>query len=166
MSNDYEPGADGFDYDGEGIQPSGDFTVPEDEYVLRIAKVKPQRSKIKEDGTGNYPQVVVDLVVDEGPRKGFPVSFHYVTFLPKEARAAGMAIHWLKSIGEPWEGKFKVQPGRWLNRTIRAFLEVKEFNGIKNMKIKWVKPHEGNKAPAAAPAQPQGELGDLEEVPF
>ena len=138
--SEYEPGSDGFNYDGEGVQTQGDFTVPEDIYLLKVERVKPGKSKIKEDGTGGYPQVVVDFKIAEGPRKGFPISFHYVTFLPKTHKAAGMAVHFLKCIGQPWEGTFKVTPGAWIGKTLQAFLEAKEYNGTKNMALKWVKP--------------------------
>ena len=158
--SEYEPGSDGFSYDAEGIPDPDTFVIPDDIYTLRVKDVKMGRSKVKDDGTGGYQQANVSLVVDDGERKNFPVNFHYVTFSPKTEKGAGMAIKWLKTIGEPWEGQFKVSPRNWIGKRLRGFLEAKEYKGKKNMKVAWVEPIE-----AAEPEVIEAP-GEDESLPF
>src|SRR3990167_9644212 len=127
-------------YDGTDVEvPGSNFTIPEDEYTLEIVSVKERTSK-----DGHY-QVEVKAVVDQGSHKGFPVK-NYVTFSPaKKAdgtpnKGAGMSVKFLKTIGQPWEGKFEINPQDWIGQKFNAFLAAEEYNGYTNMKIKWVKP--------------------------
>lgn len=142
-----------YEYDTTGADMSGqgDFVIPDGEYIMRIEKVTEGRSK-KE----NEYQVTCDLKVVEGDRKNFQVRFHRVTFTdPKRSpKGAGMAIHFLKTIGQPWENKPNIDPSHWVGKVFMAWLEVSEYNNFKSMKIKWVKPVD--KAIAE----------ELEEVPF
>ena len=133
-------------YNSEGIEMDSDFTIPDGEYVLEVTNTKEGESK-----NGDY-QVVVDFKVCEGERKGFQVRYYYVTFFAdKKAKGAGMAINFLKSIGEPWEGDFTIEPDNWKTKRVNSWLEAQEYNGRKNMKVKWVKPVEADQ---------------LESVPF
>lgn len=126
-----------FKASSEGISVNDEFVIPDDEYVLEIVKVKEGLSK-----DGNFPQVVVNFKVAEGPRKGFPVNFHYVTFKKAGDKGAGMAIKFLKTIGQPWEGEFEVDADKWVGKKLVGYLAAEEYQGKKNMKVKWVKPIE------------------------
>lgn len=124
-------------YTNEGAEMINDsFIIPDGEYRLKIVKSKEGASK-----AGDY-QVTCDLLVIAGDRKGFPVSFHRVTFIDpvKNPKAAGMSIYFLKTIGQPWEGKFQINPEAWINAEFIAYLAQREYNGFKSMQIKWVKP--------------------------
>src|SRR3990167_8281192 len=113
-------------YDSTGVKIGGGVVVPDGEYELIITNVKETTSK-----AGDY-QVVVDLEVVDGPHKGHKVRFHRVTFFtdPK-AKAAFVAILFLKAIGEPHEGKLDVDPNNWINKTLMGYLVEDEYNGLK-----------------------------------
>lgn len=124
------------DYTSEGAEvPADSFTIPDGEYILRVDKVKEGKSK-----NDDY-QVTCSMRVADGERKGFPVNYHRVTFLnpAKNPKAAGMSIHWLKVLGQPWEGKFKIYPEDWIGKCFLAYLAAETFNGFESMKVKWVK---------------------------
>ena len=135
-----------------GVQMDDDFTIPEGEYTLEIVKAKEGLSK-----DGLHPQVIVDFKVADGDRKGFPINFHYVTFKKAGDKGAGMAIKFVKTIGEPWEGDFEVDSDNWIGKKLIAWLEPKEYQGKKNMKISWVKPVETE---SQVPAE------EIDQVPF
>lgn len=120
-----------FPYNGDGIKPSGGFRepIPEGEYVLKVISAKEGKSK------SGYPQVKVDFEVAHGDYVGKQVRFYYVTFMPKGNEGAGMAIHFLKCLGEPWEGPFEVNADNWLGKLVRANVVHEEYNGYTNNKI-------------------------------
>jgi len=110
-----------YEYDATGIQPSEpkDFSpVPAGDYHLVI---KDSEAKWT---TKNDPMERVKCLIDEGFHKG-RIVWHNVTFLPKDNRGAGMAIHFLKTIGEPYEGKFLVNTADWIGKRFLARIEVK-----------------------------------------
>jgi hypothetical protein len=125
------------DYTDEGaeVPQGGEYVIKDGEYDLSITKIEEKKSS-----GGDY-QVVTSLKVVSGEKKGFTLK-NWVTFIEpsKNPKAAGMSIHWLKTIGEPWQGKFKIEPANWVGKTFHAYLEASEFNGYKSMKIKWIQP--------------------------
>lgn len=124
------------EYDATEVKGvDGDYSFPDGEYPLIITAVKEGLSKEAKDF-----QVIVDYEVVEGPQKGQKVRFHYVTFFPPAHKAAGISVHYLKSIGQPWQGKFRIDPDAWVGKTLSAYLAAEEYNGKKSMKVKWVKP--------------------------
>lgn len=144
------------DYNATGVEmPADGYTIPDDEYTVKIVKAKEGTSK-----GGDY-QVVCDLRVVGGAHDGFDVKFHRVTFFdPKNTekkKAAGMSVFFLKVIGQPYEGAFKINPDAWVGRSFQAYLAEKEYNGYKSMEVKWFKPLEDNGSQVPA---------DVEEVPF
>jgi hypothetical protein len=47
-----------------------------------------------------------------------------------------MAVHFLKVIGEPWEGDFDYDTDKWVGRTFRAKLKVtKDLNDMPKNEI-------------------------------
>lgn len=95
------------------------------------------------------------FAVNSGPYIGAAIPFHYVTFLPKDNKGAGMAVHFLKTIGQPYEGKYKVDHLKWRGKILKADVEEEEYNGYINNKI------------TAVEAVEEAKKEDvLEEVPF
>lgn len=102
-----------FDYDGTGVTPqqTGEFKLlPDGWYLLKVDEIE----KVGQSKEKKHPLVTVNLKVADGQYKGNGIRYHNITFLPKDEPGAGMAIHWLKSIGQPWENKFKVSPKSWV----------------------------------------------------
>lgn len=125
------------EYSSEGAEvPNNDFTIPDGEYTLEVKKVKEGKSKNQD-----Y-QITCDLEVVEGDHKGFPVKFHRVTFIPatKNPKAAGMSLNFLKTLGQPHDGTFRIEPDNWVGKKFQAYLEQSEWNGFKSMKVKWFAP--------------------------
>ena len=132
-----------FSYNAEGIEINPKIKpIPEGEYALEIVKV--QESKTKKDG---YPCVIVEFrVIDNVSLNGKKIPFHYVTFFPKENRGAGISIHFLKTIGEPYEKDFVVEPYKWIGKRIKAHVVIEKGRDGKSEfnKVKWVNKYEGN----------------------
>ena len=110
--------------------------IPEGEYNLKITEVAPSLSK------KGYPMVKVVFTVLDASGHGKRI-FHYVTFMPPKDsegvtnKGAGMSVHFLKVIGQPYEGKIKVDPFSWINSEVFAKVIVDEYEGKKNNKIKY-----------------------------
>lgn len=125
------------DYNSSGVEMPGEsYTIPENEYILKIVKAKEGNSK-----AGDY-QVTTDLKVVGGDHDGFDVRYHRVTFFdptekPDKKKAAGMSVFFLKVIGEPYDGAFKINPESWVGKKFKAYLAEKEYNGFKSMEVKW-----------------------------
>lgn len=122
-------------YDGTGIEASSGFPLIEKEgwYPFRIVVATEGKSK-----DGDY-QVVVDAVCLDPKWKDFGVR-HWVTFLPKGSPGAGMALHFLKCIGEPHEGVIDVEPLAWERKVFMGKVFVNEYttkDGVKKRNNKF-----------------------------
>lgn len=106
-----------FGYNSTGVKPS-QFSdpVPDGEYILQILKTEEQESR-----SGN-PMVKVTCSVDSPANFAGAVMFHYVTFIGKGLPGAGIALHFLKSIGEPHEesDSLEVDPKKWEMKKFKA----------------------------------------------
>jgi hypothetical protein len=122
-------------YDGTGVDASGGFPIIEKPgwYPFRIVAVTEGESK-----NGDY-QVTVDAACLDPLWKDYGVRY-WVTFLPKENKGAGMALHFLKCIGEPHEGKIDVDPMAWERKTFMGKVIVSEYEGKKNNKFSEISP--------------------------
>lgn len=129
-------------YDSRGIKPStGGFDpIPEGDYVLEITEVEETESR-----KGN-PMVKVTQIVSEGQYKG-KIIWNQITLLPKGEPGAGIALHFLKSIGEPWEEKenLDIDPERWKGKRFKAHVIQDTYtkpdgSKITNNKIKGIEP--------------------------
>jgi len=110
-----------FTYDAEGIDPDQYSVAPEGLYALVIVDEKDGLSK------NGDRQVTCKVMIESGPQKGKKFT-HYVTFLPKEKKAAGMAVHFLKTIAQPWEGQIVVTPEDWIGSRFNGFVKVETWN--------------------------------------
>lgn len=135
-----------FDFDGTGIvveekqftkklMPKGNYNYEIVGFVSKAGDTYPKEGKTKNG------DMKVDFLaeVSDGEFKGERV-FHSVTFLPKDKPGAGMAIHFLKTINQPWEGKFNVDPEAWIGEKFRGYTIEDEYNGKKSNKIKGIEP--------------------------
>ena len=112
-------------YDATGIEPSaGPDAFPAGVYHLAI--IEAVEEVIKSGDNAGRPKVTVAFRVVAGPHAGRHVKFYTVCFLPKEAKGAGMALHFLKTIGEPYEGKFSYDEDRWIGKIVKASVTVEE----------------------------------------
>lgn len=93
---------------------------------------------------GNHNMVILD--VEEATSKNgnemFKVSVaidddelnkrgtYLVTMLPPDHKAAGMALHFLKTIGEPFEGEFETTTANWVGKRFNAVVKERTYNGM------------------------------------
>lgn len=135
-----------FDFDGTGIvvedkqfvkklMPKGSYNYEIVGFVSKAGDTYPKEGKTKNG------DMKVDFLaeVSDGEFKGERV-FHSVTFLPKDKSGAGMAIHFLKTINQDWEGKFTVDPNSWIGERFKGYTVEDEYQGRKSNKIKGVEP--------------------------
>lgn len=115
-----------FEADYGGVTPvegGGGFCIRvPGPHLAQVIKADPYMSK-----NGN-PATKVDYRIVAGDFEGKEVRYQNVTFLPKTHKWAGMALHFLKQMREPYEGKFKVTPGDWVGKHIWITLGVEADN--------------------------------------
>lgn len=103
--------------DSRGVKPS-QFSdpVPNGDYVLQIVKTEESTSR------KGSPMVKVTCAVDAPPEFTGAVIYHYVTFVEKGQPGAGIALHFLKCIGEPFEESetLEVDPKNWEMKKFKA----------------------------------------------
>jgi len=130
-----------FTYNSKGINMDTNYLpAPEGIYTLQIVDAIEKVTKIKADGSGGDPMVSIKCeIADIGEWLGNTV-WNNVTFMKdKTKRGAGMAIAFLKAIGEPWEGEIDVVPERWETKRFRAKLTVeKDLNGVNRNKVAYL----------------------------
>ena len=101
-----------FSYDSTGIDPDsrggGGSKIPEGVHRFRIVKAKPTKS-----AKGNFMVELEAEVINNIDLAGKSLR-HWVTFMPTGHKAAGIAVHFLKVIGQPWEGAFDVTVADWV----------------------------------------------------
>ena len=98
-----------FPYDATNVEPSQFDIVPNGKYQCVITKTEETWSKAGD------PQIIVTLEVDDKQHNGKKL-WHRITFLPPESKGSGIAVHFLKSIMEPYSGKFTVDPSNWIGK--------------------------------------------------
>lgn len=118
------------------LLPKGNYDLQIVEFVAKSGKSYPC------EGTTKNGDPKVDLLVEvlnDGDFKGERL-FHSVTFMAKDKPGAGMSVHFLKTIGQPWEGKVDVNPTQWIGAKFRGYVVEDEYQGKKGNKIKGVEP--------------------------
>ena len=135
-------------YNSDGVNVDNFFAGPDGEYVLTITDAVPGSTQ------NGDPKVTVDYIIAEGPSKGLPISFHTVVFFKdKLSKGAGIAIKFLKCIGEPWEGNFAWDERNWIGKKVKAMIMMEEaaqgkHKGKKFPRIQWVNPPDGGQIAA------------------
>ncbi len=115
-----------FQYNATNVKPTGGGfePLPKGKYLLKIEQAAEGRSKNAD------PKVTVTFKVMDGRYQGRRIRFHHVTFLPEGSEGAGIAIHFLKTIGEPYQGALNVEPQRWLGKYLWGHVDQKpDSNG-------------------------------------
>lgn len=119
-----------FNYDTTGVSDSGFEPLPNGDYNFIVAEVKEGVSK-----KNNYPQVRVVLETEhDGVSRKI---WHSITFIPPTELGAGIAKHWLKCIGQPFEGKIIVNPQKWIGKRVKCAVGLQKndprYNEIKTV---------------------------------
>lgn len=142
-----------FDYDATGVEPSKQgqnkllpkrwFNFIINPFVTKDgSKEYPMEGLTKEK---KYPKIdFLAEVIDDDEFNGERV-FHSITFMPKEKDGAGMAIHFLKTVGQPYEGKLKPDAGALIGAKFTAYVLPDEYNGKKKNKLGEIKLYEPKK---------------------
>lgn len=125
----------------EMLQP-----IPRGEHHFEITAAVLGKSK----STG-VDMVTATMKVVDGEARGRMVKY-YVMLHPEGHPSVGMTLHFLKTIGEPYEGEFEVNEARWVGKHLIGTVEWENFNGSPTSKVKKVRPWEG--------------VMPVEEVPF
>lgn len=105
-------------YDATGIDPDQKSfePLPDGTYTLKITKTEETESK-----KGNLMAKVECEVINNPDYNGRKI-FHNVTFLAPTEKGAGMAIHFLKTISQQWEGKIQIDIPSWVGAQFIAKL--------------------------------------------
>jgi hypothetical protein len=100
-----------FDWNSGGQEPMDFSPIKPGKYPLCIVGVALKTT------TKGDKMIETHLVIDEGELKGRQL-WNRVTFISDGKPGAGIAIHFLKTIGQPFETdkNFKVQPQNWVGR--------------------------------------------------
>lgn len=142
-----------FDFDGTGIDmdnqqfvnklmPKGNYDYEIVEFTSKAGDAYPKVGTTK---NGDPKVDFLAEVITPGDYAGMRV-FHSVSFLPAKkpdgtpTPGAGMAVHFLKTIGQPFEGKFKVEPTAWVGARFKGYTIEDEYQGKRSNKIKGIEP--------------------------
>jgi hypothetical protein len=141
-----------FDFDATGIDPDSkgtNRTLPKRWYDFEIVEFVSKAGDVypKDGRTQNGDPMVNILceVINDDEFNGQRV-FHTVTFLPAKkpdgtpTPGAGMSVHFLKTIGQPYEGKIKPDSSQWVGAEFKGYVIEDEYKGKKKNKISEIKP--------------------------
>lgn len=131
-----------FNYDSTGIDPNGgSIPAPAGIYEIKIADatdIDKEGNPLKSKKSG-CPMVKCRLEIVNAQEWTGTTFWHYVTFMPKSQRGATMAVQFLKTIGEPWDGSIDVDPSAWLGRTFKAKVKLeKDQQGVDRNSIAYL----------------------------
>lgn len=117
-------------YDSTGVKEFGERknAIPEGRHKFRIVEAKPTKS-----AKGHFMVELIAEVVNNVDLMGRRTR-HWVTFMPREHKGAGIAIHFLKVIGQPWEGKFDVTVSDWIGSEFIGTVQDQEYVSKKDGK--------------------------------
>jgi len=105
------------------VNEAGDFSpAPSGVYRLRIIKVEDGKTQ-----AGDPKATLTFLIVNDCLYKGKTIPFHTVTLLPPESQGAGFAKHFLRVIGQPYQGKVSVDTDAWKDKEFIARVEVEDY---------------------------------------
>jgi len=144
-----------FRHDSTGISADTEFELlPEDWYAFRIHDAEEQESS-----KGNDMILCKCRVINNQKYKDAEI-WHYVTFLPKENKGAGISVQFRKCIGVAHGGNDIVDAEEWKGKTFLGFVVQDTYEGKTRNKIAKVAPPSGPES-AASPSPAVDE-----EVPF
>lgn len=116
--------------DSRGIKPRGigDYVLPKGKYLLEI--IKAEEGWVS--GNGRY-KITVDFIIRKPVEfDGNSIRFHTVTFMLAGEKGAGIAIHFLKTIGEPYGEleKLEIEPRRWIGKRLWAEIDNEDYTAV------------------------------------
>ena len=110
-----------FRHDFTGVKEMGDFSpAPKGTYVLEILEAKEGKSQAGDN------MVNVKTQIAQGPFTGKWV-WHKVTFISAGNPGAGFSKHFVKTIGQPYEGNVNINPAHWVGKRFEADLDVDTY---------------------------------------
>jgi len=140
-----------FKFNATGIDPDSKGTnkvLPKRWYDLQVVEfVSKAGDTYPKDGKTQNGDPMVNIlceVINDDEFNGERV-FHTVTFLPakrsdgKPTPGAGMSVHFLKSIGQPWEGESDVDSSKWVGAQFKGYVISEEYKGKTKNKIGEIK---------------------------
>jgi hypothetical protein len=127
-------------YDSEGINVEGYQVAPEGIYNLAITKVTDIKDGVQWKTKNGDDYVSVETQIDDAGEYLGKKIWHGVTFMnDKNSKGAGMAIQFLKFIGEPWEGMFDIDTDHWIGKRFKAKVRIgKDNQGRQRNEIAWL----------------------------
>lgn len=140
--------ATGIDADSKGtnkVLPKGWYDFEIVEFVSKAGDTYPKEGRTK----NNDPMVSILCEVVNSDNSNGERIFHTVTFLPAKrpdgqpTPGAGMSVHFLKTIGQPYEGKIKPNPEAWVGARFSGYVIQDEYNGKIKNKLGEIRPIEG-----------------------
>ena len=123
-----------FRYDVMGVEPGNSIeAAPAGVYDLVIVKASDEKDGMPRVTKNGDHYVSVECEIANANEWLGKKVWTNVTFLGKDEngkpkKGAGMAIHFLKLIGQPWEAPFDVSPEDWVGGKFRAKLIVTQDN--------------------------------------
>lgn len=131
-------------YGSRGVKPSqggGWKPLPKGRYLLRVFEAEQGIT-----GKGHDKVTVHFKVIEPAEFKGKEVKYHTLTFLPAESAGAGIVIHFLKCIGEPWQESDNLEwdEANWVGKRVWADVDI-EF--MKDREGKFILDDAGEKRP-------------------
>lgn len=123
-----------FRYNATGVSMNNFKLLPEGWMGFKIVEAEERESK-----NGDY-QVLAKCKAQDSRYADCSEVWHYVTFLPKENKGASIPLHFLKCIGQPYEGEFTVDADKWLGKKFMGKVTVDEYQGKTNNKLKEISP--------------------------
>lgn len=147
----FEFNATGIDPDSKGtskLLPKRWFNFEIVSFVSKAGDEYPKDGRTK----NNDPMVnILCEVIDDTEEFNRERIFYTVTFLSakkpdgKPTPGAGMSIHFLKTIGQPYEGAFKVDSSQWVGAKFMGYVVTEEYNGKTRNKLGEIKLYEPKK---------------------
>jgi hypothetical protein len=136
---------------GTATPQAGPQPIPGGKYLMEVVSVKFGKSK-----SSGHDMVTAQASPVEGEFKGRKVPF-YVTLPPLGHKTWGSTLHFLKTIGEPWEAEdIDVDENSWIHKRFWGVVDTEMYNGEPMNKIRKFIPIDESQPIAAA----------QEEVPF
>lgn len=119
-----------------------DTTNIKSEYELLDSGWHPFKIVEVEDreSSKGYPQALAKCKCVDPKCQGKSEVWNYVTVIPPDQKGAGMVVHWLKSIGQPHEGKIVLDTDKWLGKKFMGKVAAEEYKGKTNNKLKEISP--------------------------